>query len=322
MKVLVVDDDELSLTAMSSVLIRMGHNAVQFESAETTYEYVKQSKEPLLIVMDWMMAGMDGPVFCELIRNTCVSFQPYIIVITAKDTIEDEVEALIHGADDFMTKPVHNKLFSAKLGVGIRVINQQIEIQNRYEAISKLAMYDELTGCLNRMAGYALAFHDLEKLLRLDQGGFIAMLDIDFFKKINDRYGHDVGDELLKKFVSIVKQSLRETDTFFRYGGEEFVVFSTGNDDGAAIMERVRVNVAESDFQVGNTHLNITVSIGLITFRTNDFNLDNFPVRRDLLTELIKAADIELYKAKTKGRNRVIDGDYLSTLNITDPEVR
>ncbi len=173
--------------------------------------------------------------------------------------------------------------------------DEEVQAQRDIEAAATI---DPLTSVYNRNGFDAIAKLDLDKMLHKKQMCSISILDIDFFKKLNDEFGHAAGDIALVEFSRRVKSQLRDDDRMMRYGGEEFVVMlsNTSQDAAVLIAERIRLCVAEKPFDLNNTTKNITVSIGVYTV---------LPLNNHDVTSYIKLADEALYKAKKLGRNRV-----------------
>jgi len=172
-----------------------------------------------------------------------------------------------------------------------RDITQQVKMQ---EKLNTLATKDTLTGIKNRYSTNAEIDNEIKRVKRYGGSFYLMMIDIDFFKKVNYTYGHDVGDYVLKKFSSIVSDSIRDTDIFGRWGGEEFMLITPNqNLKGAMILaEKIRKNVENFEFKKVK---HITISIGVTVF--------NSSANKE---ELLKKVDESLYKAKTSGRNRTI----------------
>lgn len=182
--------------------------------------------------------------------------------------------------------------FEASLAAYIKVR----PIKAYFEVMKNMAHYDKLTGCLNRHAAGSLILNEIERFS--DQGLPLALLmvDLDHFKKINDTFGHGAGDEVLKKFANITWQSLRRSDLFCRWGGEEFLILLRGTiiDEALRIAERFRERIADTVFPPYGESGLVTVSIGGVTS----------PPGKEF-ARLIADADIALYRAKREGRNRV-----------------
>jgi diguanylate cyclase (GGDEF)-like protein len=179
-----------------------------------------------------------------------------------------------------------------------RALREQHEaFQHQYQAVSKLSITDGLTQVPNRRFFDVQLQREVKRLSRTGQGLVLLILDIDDFKRLNDRYGHAAGDEFLKQIAGILKEIVRETDLLARFGGEEFVVVATGTTlDGAVILaEKIRTAVAEASFIVDDTMRprKATISIGAAEFRGSR-------------TDLFNAADAALYRAKAAGKNCVM----------------
>ena len=169
-------------------------------------------------------------------------------------------------------------------------------IKAYYEVMKSMAHYDKLTGCLNRQAAGSIILREIERFSAQGLPLALLMLDLDHFKKINDTYGHDAGDEVLKKFADITRQALRRSDLFCRWGGEEFLILLRGTmiDEALRIAERFREKIADAVFPPYGESGLVTVSIGGAMF----------PPAREF-ERLICDADEALYRAKREGRNRV-----------------
>ena len=183
------------------------------------------------------------------------------------------------------------------------------DITHQHELINNLsymATHDYLTGVYNRMNFLEIAQIELNKLERYGGSVSLFMVDIDFFKKINDTYGHTAGDEVLKVLTNSIKKRLRNSDIFARYGGEEFVIllFNTSFKDTLTISEELRQLVENLDITLNEKTIKITISIGLVYYDNTDIHLN--------LTQIINLSDTALYEAKNHGRNMVFVSSYNS----------
>lgn len=191
-----------------------------------------------------------------------------------------------------------------KMLVSIIVGQASTAIQNAmlFEKVHRMAIMDGLTNLYNRQHFLSLAQREFSRIKRqgIDNGISIAIFDIDFFKKFNDNYGHDVGDDVLKTVASVFSKALRTGDIYARYGGEEFVMLFYQAKDPMIVGERVLKCLRENKVPTKNHgELSVTASIGVADFNANTMNLE----------QLIHQADMALYKAKEAGRNRVVVWD-------------
>lgn len=168
------------------------------------------------------------------------------------------------------------------------------------EELRSIAMVDSLTGVYTRRQILEFGENELKRFLRTERSLSILMLDIDYFKRINDNYGHSVGDSALKHFTDVCKHTLRTTDIIGRVGGEEFVIImpDTDVDESYTVAERIRINISERPFFSGDTAVSfaLTVSIGVYQFTKNNHSFEH----------ALSKADSALYEAKGAGRNHVI----------------
>jgi len=198
-----------------------------------------------------------------------------------------------------------NKDIIAKI-ILVREITDSVKLMKELE---NAAYLDALTGLYNRKHFLKLAIIEIDRAMRVDQPIYAAMLDLDFFKNVNDTYGHLAGDQVLRTTAAIIRQTIRAYDLIGRYGGEEFVLLFTALDmqEAYKLMERIRENMDNSSTCYEGVEIKITCSIGLAKFTGND-----------TLEDSIKKADEALYTAKNSGRNQV---QVYDPLPLTVPEI-
>jgi diguanylate cyclase (GGDEF)-like protein len=312
MRVLLVDDDRAMRMLLQEMLNAAGH---QVTVASNGIEALKilENERPQLIITDWVMPEMDGITLCRELRAKAENRSIYVILMTAYESPGKLLEAFEAGADDYVYKPITPKMFFARLGAAQRVVQLQEDLAADREQLLRYsnelaianerlllqALTDSLTGLHNRR----FAMERLEQEWALTKRGGRAlsclMVDVDHFKLINDRHGHQVGDEALKRVATVLKKAARTEDVVCRYGGEEFLVIcpDTKLADAFQCAERLRLSVEAQTLKLpdGN-ELKMTVSIGL-TEKQDAFNS---------LAVLLNQVDKNLYAAKEAGRNRCV----------------
>lgn len=299
MKVLITDDDITTRLTLRGLLSQHDCDIVEAASGLEALEVIQSDSPPNLIFMDWNMPDLSGVEVTTLLRETLSEDQPYVIIVSSYNDDKQILEALSYGADDYITKPVDGNFLNAKFAVAKRIIDTQEKLKQSNEVLHKLAYYDELTGVLNRRAGNASFMVEVERCVRSDQNLSVAMVDIDYFKKVNDSHGHQTGDIVLKAFANILRKTIRPYDIVCRYGGEEFLLIAEVNSEHEAqqLFERVRLAVNTREIKAGEVTLKITASFGVHVVT---------PSVQLSLNDMVKHADKALYQAKAEGRNRII----------------
>jgi diguanylate cyclase (GGDEF)-like protein len=299
--ILVVDDDIVSRTVVEKHLRKAGMNVATASNGRHALSLFDELFFPI-VVTDWMMPEIDGPKLCRLIREKRTDGYVFIILITARDSKTDIVSGLQAGADDYLTKPVHPAELVARINTGMRILRLEQNLKKANEEIKLLSITDPLTGCYNRGHLNERLPQELSRSQRYNRPLSIVLADIDHFKQVNDRYGHQVGDEVLKAFARLLTSQIRKKiDWVVRYGGEEFMIVlpETGAIGTQSLTERIRQAVELRAIEAGETTINVTASFGCAC---SSF----LPECRDIaMVELINVADEQLYRSKKEGRNRV-----------------
>ena len=310
-RILIVDDHEDNVEVLQARLEAWGFATSDARDGESAIRSVEASP-PDLILLDVMMPGIDGHEVARRIKaNESLPFIP-IIMQTALDSTENKVEGLQAGADDYITKPIEFKELEARIRSMLRIKRLQEDLADRETKLrdanlklTYMSQTDGLTGLLNRRTLEEHLDDMFAHCLRLAEPLSCVMCDLDKFKQVNDTYGHQAGDAVLRQFADILRREGREIDKVGRYGGEEFMLLLPGTVLDAAITfaERLRKAVEDHTFTFGESGtLKRTVSIGVA----------GWPHPRIPTAErLVCAADDALYVAKETGRNRVVryDGD-------------
>jgi two-component system chemotaxis response regulator CheY len=248
------------------------------------------------------MPDLTGIEICQHIRSGAQTSYTYIMILTGKSDTENVVAGLGAGADDYLTKPFHGEELMARVGVGLRTIELHRQIESKNRLLEELALTDALTGLPNRRAVEDWAARQLSGAARYGFSFWVLLADLDFFKAVNDTYGHNAGDAVLKKFAEILKVNSRRSDICGRMGGEEFLMILThATKEGVrTLAERIRAEFEATKFNFDALRLTVTTSF------TASFGLAVFEgARAPDFSGLVALADAALYSAKQRGRNRV-----------------
>lgn len=303
--VLVADDSAVSRKLVEQTLSEKRYSLVFAKSGRETVDLFAKH-HPALVIVDWIMPDLTGIEICKHIRSATQTSYTYVILLTGKSEKESVVEGLAAGADDYLTKPFHPDELIARVGVGLRIIELQREIEVKNAMLQELALTDPLTSLPNRRAIEDWAERQLSGAARYGFSFWVALADLDHFKTVNDTHGHDAGDTVLKAFSQILKSKSRRSDICGRIGGEEFLFVLTHatKEDAKRVVENVRAELEATKFNFDGNNLSVTASFGLVGFagtQAPEFN------------RLVAQADLALYRAKRLGRNRVEVGETPST---------
>lgn len=299
MKLLIADDDVTSRTILNAVCRQWGYAPVLAEDGESAWQILQEEDPPRLLLLDWMMPKLDGLQLCKRIREQETSDPPFIILLTARTETEDIVAALEAQANDHIAKPFDNGELQARLRVGTRMLDLQVELNSIKEALFIQATRDTLTGLLNRGAVMDALDKEMARARRQRQSLSIGLCDIDHFKRVNDNHGHLAGDAVLREVAQRINSTLRPYDHVGRYGGEEFLLVLTANEDQELEpFERIRHAVGDTPIAIEEQSLCVTLSCGVAMFAPPQYGLD--------ANAMIGAADEALYQAKDGGRNRTV----------------
>lgn len=298
-RILLVDDEPTQRLIMARLLKRAGY---QVETAGNGREALAKLEvgDFQLMITDWEMPEMDGIALCSAVRALQNKAYVYIILLTARDAIEHVVTGLQAGADDYLTKPVIEPELMARLNTGKRIVTLERSLRMANEENRRLSITDPLTGAYNRRYLMEQLPREIERATRYGRALAVVMCDVDHFKKINDTYGHHIGDEVLKWFVANLKKTVRHSDWVARYGGEEFVVVlpETNVVNASMAAEHLRAQVASESFNAGEKSFPVTASFGTSGWKAlvpNESTLD----------ALMAKCDAGVYASKAAGRNRV-----------------
>jgi len=301
-KILIAEDDVTSRNMLAATLKKSGHEVVETANGLDAWAALQKPDAPKIAIFDWMMPEMDGLELCRTIREGSAMGYIFIILLTVRSTREDIVKGLEAGADDFLIKPPDPAELSARIKNGMRILKLEKELTKANEALRISSLTDPLTGIYNR--GYLTEHlpHDIKRARRYRHPLSLILCDIDYFKKVNDTFGHLTGDRVLVEFVQRIAGSIRENvDWIVRYGGEEFMIGLPETDcEGARVVaERLRNKVAQTGIRVKEQEIRITASFGISAFDANT------PDEKISFEKMISLADKLLYQSKRRGRNRI-----------------
>src|SRR5436190_297915 len=304
-RVLIVDDHEDNVELLRARLESWGYETVTARDGAEALHTIETTL-PDLVLLDIMMPKIDGIEVARRVKhNPDLPFIP-IIMQTALDSTENKVEGLEAGADDYITKPIDFPELKARLRSMLRIKRLQEEIEERErelmeanERLRHMSQTDALTGLDNRRHIETRLEEMYEHSKRLGEPFSCVMVDLDKFKSVNDTYGHQAGDAVLRQLAKILKHEVREIDHAGRYGGEEFMLLLAGTvlDAAVTFAERVRKAIESHTFTFDGGSLKRTASFGVAGWpHPKITHCDS----------LVRAADEALYVAKETGRNRVI----------------
>lgn len=298
MKVLIADDDTISRTVVKALLFKWGYEVLEVEDGKQAWNILKDNDSPHLILLDWMMPGMDGLELCRRLRQSDNNTYHYIILLTGRDSKEDIIGGLNAGADDYITKPFMPEELEMRLRTGKRILELQQSLKEALEVQRFQAQHDRLTGIFNHVEILNILEKELDRAGRQNGNLAVIMGDLDRFKKVNDTYGHVAGDAVLVEVAARMKNNIRLYDSAGRYGGEEFLLVLPGctTEEAIIIGNRILKSISKEPVIFNNTPIKVTISLGLAVNRAGE---------TITATELVQLADTALYKAKQNGRNRV-----------------
>jgi diguanylate cyclase (GGDEF)-like protein len=257
------------------------------------------SSHPDMVICDLEIPGLNGEKLLHMSKGVGPSGEdvPFLVLTSVMDPVR-RARLLHDGASDTITKPFHIIDLIARVALHLKLLYAQRELVEKNLALERLSRTDALTGLANRRELGRVLEAEFKRSCRYGVPFAVAMGDIDFFKVINDEYGHSVGDAILKSVADVMRDVVRETDCAGRFGGEEFLaILSTNDDDGAGVFaERWREAIEELKVELDSGAIvGVTISIGIASWDPKHLSTQT----------MIEAADAALYRAKAAGRNQV-----------------
>lgn len=295
--ILLAEDSPVYRHLVETLLKEWEFSLVIAKDGKEAWKLLSSRDSPRLAILDWVLPEVDGVEICRRLR-ACSEKVPYTytILLTAKSKKREMLEAMEAGADDFLAKPFDPPELKARLLVGKRIVELQQKLVSINQALQFAACHDFLTGLWNRAEILAFLQRELARARRDRSPVGIIVADVDHFKKVNDRFGHDSGDSVLKAVAHSLTSSLRAYDGVGRYGGEEFLMVLPGCNIDVITRRANEIRELISRIQIPTPAgaVSVSLSMGVVVAESSsDFET------------LIRRADAAMYQAKRDGRNRV-----------------
>lgn len=314
MKILIVEDTRANLLVITQYVERLGATALQADCGERAIE-IFQAEQPDMVLLDIVLPDVDGFAVAQRLRSLEVDggWTP-IIFLSSLGRDEDIEKGIAAGGDDYLPKPVSEIVLGAKIRAMQRIIQMRTslvvlarKLDTANQELKRLSASDGLTGIANRRLFDEYLNREWRRARRSSSTLALMMCDVDHFKLFNDTYGHQAGDDCLRRVAGAIQKSMsRASDIVARYGGEEFVVVLPETQIGGALFvaEKVRHAIRELHLpHSGSSHGRVTLSVGIASL---------IPGETEGMESLIEAADRALYHAKHNGRDRVCRADQMA----------
>ena len=298
MKILIAEDDNVTRHILEKSVTEMDFEVVSCKNGHDAWKILQSENPPHLLILDWMMPGMDGLEICRKVREQAKEPYTFILLLTSKGEQDDFVKGMEAGADDYVVKPFNHNDLRVRLKAGRRIVELNEELLYVRDNLEKQATHDKLTGLYNRHFMVEILEKEFSRALRHQSDLSCLLLDLDNFKDVNDTFGHTFGDLVLREFSAGLDQNIRKSDISIRYGGEEFMVLlpDTGIAGAQSIAEKIRATCEKKRYDDGHNSTTVTVSIGIASIKQHQLIDDK---------EIVACADKALYRSKAEGRNRI-----------------
>ena len=285
--ILIIDDDVVFLDFIKEVLENEGYPTIIASNGKNGLKLLYELK-PSIVFLDLKLPDIDGFSILENIISKTKKDHTIIAIISTDDCKENRIQAYNIGAQAFIKKPIDKDIL-------ISYINNCLTYQRE---LKQSIFIDELTQVYNRKHLDVQLQNLINQFTRKHDIFSVAIADLDFFKKVNDTYGHLIGDDVLKGFANIIQQTMRNQDIVCRYGGEEFVILmpDTNSEEAFTLLEKLRKNMTQVYFQSPQKEFQVMFSAGIVTATTTNLHPK----------KLLEEADQALYSAKQSGRNQTI----------------
>lgn len=292
-KILICDENINNLIHLARLLQAGGYQTRLTYHADD-FLRLAGKEAPDLILLDFMMSGLTAYVVARHLQNNPLTADTPFIFLSSSTTADSLVDGLELGAADFIVKPFHSQELLARVKHALRMTDQLNILRNENRRLHQLSILDDLTALYNRRYFFQRLAEEVNRAERYHYQLACLMIDIDYFKDINDQYGHLVGDIILKDLAEMIASAIRLVDVAARFGGEEFVVLlpQTNAEGGLAVAEKIRSKIEAQSFS-NTEQIALTVSIGISCYEKGTASE----------LSLLHEADLALYDAKKGGRN-------------------
>jgi two-component system cell cycle response regulator len=309
-KILVVDDSRTQLDWLVKVLEREGYAVSTASGGREAIRKVK-TEPPDLVLLDLILPDMDGLEVLRIMKPPAREDRPParedffpVIILSVKADLDSKVAGLRIGADDFLAKPFAEAEILARCAAMLRIKHLQERLQEAQRKLEEQSITDGLTGLKNRRFFDERLQEEFKRAQRYGDSLSLIMIDLDHFKAVNDRHGHQAGDAVLREAAALMRQSIRDPDICARYGGEEFAVIlpKTHMSGALAVAERIWRALGQKEYEVpvsaaaAEGKVKVTASVGLAFYPAKDISSGEL---------LLRFADQALYQAKKAGRNTI-----------------
>jgi len=290
MRALIADDDRMTTAILSAAVASWGLEPVVANDGAQAWEMLQAPGTCDLVIVDWMMPGIDGIELCQRIRRTPSLAATYVLLLTGRSSRADLVAGLDAGADDYMVKPIDPETLQRRLA------EQVAELASARDHLARIASTDALTELYSRRGWFELAATEFSRSRRYGRAVSLLLIDLDYFKRVNDTFGHDAGDRLLQTFAAMLRVECRQSDVVGRIGGEEFAILLPETSIHAAQRLAERICIASRGLKLATAagEIACTTSIGIGELGGEDFTID----------DVMRRADAALYEAKRGGRDQ------------------
>jgi diguanylate cyclase (GGDEF)-like protein len=308
MHILIADDDVTSRLELLAIASKLGHKCHVATDGSQAWE-ILVTEEIDVLLTDWMMPGIEGPELCRRVRQQLGEERYiYIVMITVLGQQDKVLDGMQSGADDYLIKPIDPFSLRTRLVAAERVtalhgqlVQSQMQLKGVNRELLSLSLTDTLTGLGNRRRMEEDLTRTHARAIRVGRSYGMMLLDIDHFKLYNDHYGHQAGDEALRQLALCLGEAVREDESIYRYGGEEFLVLmpDCSVEDAAQAGERIRQAVTDRAIPHGfrpTSPAVVTLSGGVSCWA---------PGSSHSVPDLLYRADKALFEAKEAGRDRV-----------------